>query len=344
MIYQWAVIGAGPAGIASVGNLLDHGIAAKDIIWIDPQFSVGDFGTLWSNVPSNTKVSLFLKFLNACQSFDYASSTEHFALNDADPNKTCFLSLMKGPLQWITNHLKNKVNIVQDTVEELSLHNRAWNIKLKNTSVAARSTVLATGAEPKNLAFSTPHIISLQDAMDSERIHQHCAKDETVAVFGSSHSAILVLRNLVESGVKRIISFYRSPLCYAVYIKDWILFDDTGLKGPTADWARENIDGILPATLERVYSNEENIEYFLPQCNKVIYAVGFDRRVIPVKDLGHLSYIEECGIIAPGLFGVGIGFPEGKYNPLGIYEYRVGLWKFMEYIQRILPIWLKYKT
>ena len=344
MAYQWAVIGAGPAGIATIGNLLDQGIPAKEIVWIDPKFRVGDFGELWSDVPSNTKVSLFIKFLNTCKSFDYSSCAEDFALNHADPDKTCQLGLMKGPLQWVTDQLKNKVNFIQDTVQELSLHNRAWNIKLKNEIVSARKTVMATGSEPKNLAFSSPHIIPLSDAMDGKRIHDYCSKDETIAVFGSSHSAILVLRNLVESGVKRIINFYRSPLCYAVYLDDWILFDDTGLKGPTADWARENIDGILPANLERVYSNNENIEHFLPQCSKVIYAVGFDRRVIPVKDLGHLSYIEECGIIAPGLFGVGIGFPEGKYNPLGIYEYRVGLWKFMDYIQRVMPIWLKYTT
>ena len=36
MTYAWAVIGAGPAGIAAVGKLLDHGVADKDIVWIDP--------------------------------------------------------------------------------------------------------------------------------------------------------------------------------------------------------------------------------------------------------------------------------------------------------------------
>ncbi len=74
--------------------------------------------------------------------------------------------------------------------------------------------------------------------MDKERIHQHCDKEETVAVFGSSHSAMLVLQNLLENKIKRVINFYQSALRYAVYLDDWILFDDTGLKGPTAEWAR----------------------------------------------------------------------------------------------------------
>lgn len=345
MTYTWAVIGAGPAGIAAIGKLLDHGIAAPEIAWIDPKFTVGDFGTLWRNVPSNTKVKLFLHFLQACKSFAYQAAPQHFALNHADPEKTCPLNLMAEPLQWVTEQLKNKVHAVQGIAEDLSLNNRVWNIKFKNSHLSAKNVILAVGAEPKNLAFPIPPIIPLSDAMDSERIKKYHHADETIAVFGSSHSAILALHNLVESGVKRIINFYRSPLLYAVYLENWILFDDTGLKGPTADWAREHIDGKLPKSLKRVYSNEENIEHYLPQCDKVIYAVGFERRTLPiVEGLGYVSYIKQCGIIAPGLFGLGIAFPEAQYNRFGILEYRVGLYKFMDYLQRIMPIWLNYSS
>ena len=62
--YHWTVIGAGPAGIATVGKLLDSGIDAKQLLWIDPDFQVGEFGKLWSGVSSNTKANLFTKFLN----------------------------------------------------------------------------------------------------------------------------------------------------------------------------------------------------------------------------------------------------------------------------------------
>ena len=42
--YTWTVIGAGPAGIAAVGRLLDHGIAPEEIAWIEPEFTAGDIG------------------------------------------------------------------------------------------------------------------------------------------------------------------------------------------------------------------------------------------------------------------------------------------------------------
>jgi cation diffusion facilitator CzcD-associated flavoprotein CzcO len=92
MIYQWAVIGAGPAGIAAVGKLLDTGIDQKSILWIDPNFTVGDFGTLWRNVPGNTKVKTFIDFLNASPAFAYSSIADRFELSKLDPEQSCKLA------------------------------------------------------------------------------------------------------------------------------------------------------------------------------------------------------------------------------------------------------------
>jgi hypothetical protein len=343
--YQWAVVGAGPAGIAAVGKLLDHHIPAQEIAWIDPHFSVGDFGTIWRNVPSNTKVNLFLKFLFEVKAFDYQNCPEDFSLNHADKNKTCELSLMADPLQWVSNHLKQSVHVIETLAEKLSLNHSLWQIKLKNdTTISAKNVILAIGSQPKRLPLSTEIMtIPLQDAMDNKRIKTHIQSDHTIAVFGSSHSAILAIRNLVESNVKKIINFYRSPLRYAVYYDDWILFDDSGLKGPTAEWARQYIDGELPENVERLYSNTENLNQRLSECDKAVYAVGFERRILPIiENIEHIQYVEECGIIAPGLFGFGIAFPEAKTNPLGIIEHRVGLWKFMDYLNRVMPVWLAY--
>src|SRR5580700_735646 len=127
--YNWAVIGAGPAGIAAVGNLLDYGIAGSEILWIDPQFAVGDFGSRWKNIPSNTKVQLFLKFLHASDAFSYAACDKSFQLNHTPDEHTCLLKLMVEPLQWVTHQLQAKVIIKKDFVDNLSFHNGVWNLK-----------------------------------------------------------------------------------------------------------------------------------------------------------------------------------------------------------------------
>lgn len=341
--YKWAVIGAGPAGIAAIGKLLDEGISALEIAWIDPQFNVGDFGTLWRNVPSNTKVNLFEKFLFEIKSFLYDSCPHYFDLHKIDKNSTCQLDLMADPLQWVSDHLKETVCSKIDFAEKISYDNKIWTIHCINTVIQANNVILATGSEPKTLPHSALSVIPLQDAMDQHRIQSHISANDCIAVFGSSHSAMLALRNLVEIGANKIINIYRSPLCYAVYYDDWILHDDTGLKGSTAEWARQNIDGELPKNLERIHANTENINNKLAECNKVVYAIGFNRRELPIIEFREtINFSEQPGIIAPGLFGFGIAYPEAKVNPFGILEHRVGLWKFMDYLNRVMPSWLNY--
>lgn len=341
--FQWAVVGAGPAGIAALGKLLDQGIPGKNIAWIDPEFTVGDFGSKWRKVSSNTKVRLFLKYFHECASFNYAASSKKFAINSANPEETCTLGLAADALQWISDHLQHNVHAVAEKVQHLKLYNRQWEITLANSVLHAKNVILATGAEPKSLPFPDVNEIPLMTALDSDALKATCHKDDTIAVFGSSHSAIIILKALVENcHVKKIINFYMHPLRYAVYLDNWILFDDTGLKGNAAIWARENIDGKLPANLSRVISNEENIRTILPTCNKAIYAVGFQKRLIPVEGMRTLEYNDRSGIIAPGLFGFGIAFPQARLDRFGTLEYRVGLWKFMDYLNEVMPVWLKY--
>jgi hypothetical protein len=83
----------------------------------------------------------------------------------------------------------------------------------------------------------------------------------------------------------------------------------------------------------------------LELCDKVIYAVGFEKRKLPVlEQFPTANYQETTGIIAPRLYGLGIAFPQAKFDPLGNKEYRVGLWKFMDYLNQIAPIWLKLES
>lgn len=343
-IYDWAIIGAGPAGILSVGKLLDAGVSPEKIIWIDPEFSVGDLGKHWSNVPSNTKVKLFIDFLNGVNAFRFSDAPD-FEINQLDPYQTCLLSYIVKPLQWVSDHLCQSVQTVKDKANHLALRNRTWQIDLSDQQLSAKNVVLAIGSEPKFLPYSGVESVSLRDALSSHHVSNMFTSNDTVAVFGSSHSAILVLKNLVDVGVKRIVNFYKKPLRYAVEVQNKIVFDNTGLKGHAANWAREHIDGQWPRNLERFIASEEHITQYLPECQKVVYAVGFERRHLPViSGVESVHYNVRSGIIAPGLFGIGIAFPESTIDSFGIEELSVGLWKFLNYLNRVLPLWLAYGT
>jgi cation diffusion facilitator CzcD-associated flavoprotein CzcO len=342
--YAWTVIGAGPAGIAAVGKLLDTGIAPEKIAWIDPAFGAGDLGEKWRSVSSNTIAGTFLSFLNHSDAFRF-SDAPPMPLQEVDPDETCALALVAEPLVWVTEHLRERVDVFETTASALRLQNRQWTIQTEQQPVASENVVLAVGAVPKKLSY--PHLeeIPVEVALDPEKLAQLPLEATTVAVFGSSHSSMIVLPHLLRHPVDKVINFYRGPLKYAVYLDDWILFDDTGLKGRAAAWARENIDGVFPERLERCWVSSPEFEEKLAECDRVVYTVGFERRELPeTPQWGRLEYNQQNGILAPGLFGLGIAFPEYAEDPYGFGQYRVGLQKFMDYLTSVLPLWLVYGT
>ena len=342
-ILQWLVIGAGPAGIAAVGKLLDHKIPEDQIGWLDPAFQVGDLGGKWQRVPSNTKVGLFLQFLSNCHSFRYKDCKEPFTINKLSPHDHCLLKEIAAPLQWVTDYLTSAVRTMREEAVALNHGKGCWEVKTRSSLIRAKNVILCIGAESKQLPFAHPSVVSLETALNPSKLAREINSQDIVGVFGSSHSAVLVLANLLQLKPKMIYNFYRSPHLYAVEMKDWILFDNTGLKGTAAEWAKQHLDGTQPRNLQRCLISDKTFEEVLALCNKVVYAVGFERRKIPVlEQYPTANYQETTGIIAPGLFGLGIAYPQTQLDPLGNKEYRVGLWKFMDYLNTMLPIWIKY--
>lgn len=342
--YEWTVIGAGPAGIAAVGRLLDHGIAAERIAWVDAAFAAGDIGQKWRSVSSNTIAGTFLSFLNGSGAFRFDEAPP-MPLREVDPEETCVLALVAEPLAWVTQHLREKVEDRQTTATALTLTGRHWHIETEGPEIVSKNVVLAVGAVPKKLDYPQLKEIPVEVALDAEKLMHEPLEGATVAVFGSSHSSMIALPHLLRHPVQKVINFYRSPLKYAIYLDDWILFDDTGLKGRAAQWARENIDGVLPDRLERCWISAREFDAKLAECDRVVYTVGFERRTLPeTPQWGQLDYNHRNGIIAPGLFGLGIAFPEYAEDPYGYGQYRVGLMKFMDYLDSVLPLWARYGT
>ena len=344
MAYAWTVIGAGPAGIAAVGKLLDHGIAPEEIAWIDPAFAAGDLGGKWRSVSSNTQVGLFLSYLNGSSAFRF-SAAPPMPLRQVDPQETCALALVADPLVWVTEHLRERVQAFETTATALFLERRQWRIGTEHQELASKNVILAVGAVPKKLPYPQLREIPLEVALDPEKLAEEPLENATVAVFGSSHSSMIALPHLLRHPVEKVINFYRSPLRYAVYLDDWILFDDSGLKGRAADWARENIDGVHPDRLERCWVSDPDFDEKLAECDRAVYTVGFERRTLPeTRQWGQLDYNPNNGILAPGLFGLGIAFPVRATDRYGYLEYRVGLKKFMDQLHSILPLWFRYPT
>lgn len=162
---------------------------------------------------------------------------------------------------------------------------------------------------------------------------------------------MLAIKNLreLDRGPGKVLNFTRKPLKYAVQKDGWILYDNTGLKGDAAEWAREWVDsGRLEAEgwLQRVHTprGESPVPEVVGECTKVVYAIGFERNGLPEivvegSGAGVVSGVvhdPHSGRISEGLFGIGIAFPELRTDPEGNVEHAVGLWKFMQHAKNVV--------
>jgi hypothetical protein len=322
---KWTVIGAGPAGIAAVGQLIDAGIPPKKIAWIDPVFKVGDFGTSWGLVVSNTPIDGFIKFYNAFASFEFEKSPPSFMIKKLKPDMRCPLMVAAEPLKWITAQLHSKVNPILGTVLTLRQTAEAWQVCLADgLCIKTQKVILALGAEAMTLPYPNLTTIPFKTTMRSELLNQVVFPEDVIAVFGAYQSARSVQENLAKTNAKKIIHFYRSERSFENHVASLNLSD------------RVETYPITPT----------NLLTHIPRCNKAIYAIGFMRRSINIEGLpDDFTYDTQTGVIASGIYGLGIAFPEVIPYTNGRLAYKVSaIWPFIKYLKKTFPIWLKDPT
>lgn len=340
---QWCVVGAGPAGIVVVGLLIDLGIPRDQIVWIDPEFNVGRLGQYYQTVPGNTKTSLYIDFLRACKTFQECAPTAIQDLQQYELTKEYQLSIIIKPLQQITDCMSKRVFAQKTILTGLEFAHDTWHIECANGfECDAQRVVLATGSYPRSLHYTDSPEIPLDLALNQQALSERVFKDDTVAVVGSAHSAVLVLKFLSELPVGRIINFYKKPFVYTTDMGGWLLYSSSGLKGVAAQWAKEVLEKNPPCNLVRVYNSEKARAAWLPLCTKIIYAAGYERNPIPGCK-PDMTYDTQSGKIAPGLFGIGIAFPQVVIDQAGNEEHKIGLNSFMQHALEMLPEWLRTK-
>ncbi|KAK3330447.1 pyridine nucleotide-disulfide oxidoreductase-domain-containing protein [Apodospora peruviana] len=414
------VVGAGPAGIAVVGNLLEqikpgttHGGQGQGrIAWIDPSFSGGRINRKYREVPSNTTAGLFLEYSKALDPFRQLCEAAPkpnavTAVQDLPQDQTCSLHHAGDMLQLLTDglvrHERVETCLGQVTGAKWDEATSTWSLDIKDWATkgaqvhrTAPLVVYCTGSSPTTITLPAtssqprPKPLDLDTALKPSALARTLSpplpkgsskKDAqsllTVGVIGASHSAILVLMNLFALQSKlaaagasqqlRVRWFTRTPaLKYAVHKDGWIMYDNTGLKGQAAQFAREQLDGdrLKSSEAGRVMQRvdcsggqEKERNAFLrelPGCNYVVQAVGFTRDPLPpvITPNGSQKELEfdhetggftdkKTGEVVKGLFGAGIAFPERVVDREGNVEYAVGFWKFMRFLKRVVPTWVK---
>jgi len=341
----WTIVGAGPAGIAVVGLLLDLGVNGSTITWVDPEFNIGRLGKYYYHVPGNAKALDYITFINQCHTFKEYSSPALESLRMHDPNEFCTLAVIIDPLQDLTHYLRGKVIARKNRLTELSFENKEWQVALNNNmQFSSHNVVLATGSHPQTLNYPCNEEIPLDLALDKPTLTKLVESDDTIALVGGSHSAIFLLKCLYELGVQRIINFFRHPITYHFDMGEGNQTNPDGLRGTVAQWAYNVLQKKQPSNIMRMKNTPTSRNSWLPICDKIIYAIGYERNEIPLfsdDDNQSIEYDSTTGVISPRLFGIGIAFPEQVIDEMNKPRNLIGLLDFMSYAQSIIPEWMK---
>lgn len=335
--YQWAVIGAGPAGVIAIGILLEQKIPAHQIIWFDPEFNVGRVGKYYQQVPANSRAQEIVALIKNSPIFAPCQKASIAELNAYPPYAEFYLGMIARPFYDLTRYVwEQGVHHLQETVTDITLQTDIWSLTTDCGTYTAEKVILAIGAEPRSLNLPGISLIPLDEALDKERLATYVTDQDTVAVFGSGASAMLLLKYLTELPVKNIINFYKHHHTQAR--------KRSLIRGATAHWIKEVLEKSPPSHLTRVLNTPENREQYLPQCTKAIYAIGYRRPSLPAI---HGPFELECpnktGILGYHLYGFGFAFPEelqyqSHQGPVTVPL--VGLTSFTKFGKRVVPQWI----
>lgn len=378
-IAEYAVIGGGPAAICAVAKLYGLGIPGNKIIWVDPQFKGGHFGTklsAGSSVPGNTTVESYQRVNHAIYTMIPAcapttAEKAKFAITTLPLSATCALKIAAQPLQHITKNLGRLVHTIQGIA--LAIHETKNGIRLDIQSsdniikdVLTKRAILAVGAEPKTIKL--PKHITIIDpniAFIKSELKQYLHTNPsitTVIVIGSSHSAALATMHLLQAGIL-VKQFMNKEYKFATPVTapdgtPYMQFDNTGLKGEVAIFTRQLLSDTK--TAQGKYAgrwechSRENIDILLAthlaQCTHAVICVGYaPASSLPINGLplATFKYDKHSTQImyadeqpVAGIFGIGVAFPLEVKSISGEIEFAVGVGKFWGSISdRILQEW-----
>lgn len=367
-VYDYTVIGAGPAGIIAVVKILETlfnttpevvaaNRLAKKIVWVDPQFNIGAFGEQWRNVPGNTTASKYravyedmFAVLNAYGI--HSPELTSFSLYSEHSEYPSLLKVAAEPLRWMTQALESLVTPLAGHATEILRRAGGLEIHMaEGPSFFSKRCILAIGAKAKPLSLrdeDSRKIIPLEMALDYDLLrtfvfnHPAILKS-SVLVQGSSHSAALAVWNLLACGTKVKQIMNKPYLYYSTYKNDQgiscSINENTGLKGQVAQFTRDlEVGTIYPNQWSYdIIANDQAVDY--SHYSHVVLAIGLeavDSLSIHGVSSSRIHYdYQTTRTEVPGVFVVGVGYPpqasDGSKN--------VGISKFWPDMGRVVSYW-----
>jgi len=319
-MYDILIIGGGVTGLLAYAAFEKE---VSNIAIIDPYFDGGDLIQKYGSIQSNTPLS---KTVNALKLLD---PTYEYNNNDYPLDKTAPLYIHT---QLIQDFVKPK-DCIQDFVESLSFENKIWSVKTRYSAYESKVILLCQGSNPKVLNCGIP-TIRLEDALNKDSLKKFVKPNDTVIVFGTSHSGTLVLQNLED--LKVITTAIHKSVKPFLFAKDG-----------EYDGVKEDAEFIAEKILKNEFSyvkllHLQQVDQLIKvskKATKAIYATGFEPRNIKITYNNEIKdsslYDKKTGSIlgCEGVWGFGIAYPSSAPDDIHV---DVGIISFVEHILKHL--------
>lgn len=307
MLYKLCLIGYGAAHMLLAGYVLANKLVqSRDILIIDPYHDGGALLRDWPHVISNTTYQQFLDSLTLL-----GIPHPNCSYNPAVPTELqCLANSLRSTVAVLLGPTVSRVYGYVSKLEKVSTD--PWCITVGKQTYTAVVASIAIGATPRTLPTQTPQI-PLQRAFTATDLATYLSPDQSLTVFGASHSGALIVQAAVQLGCN-VNLVYNTPKPF--YFADEGAYD--GVKLETAVLARQILaDGLGGKVRIIPYSDALTVHSVLLQSAWCISACGFELTHYPqvfvdgraLHTESSLPYNPATGLIYPRLYGWGIGFP-----------------------------------
>lgn len=339
-MYKICIVGLGPAGICALANLSDE--LYESTIVFEPSAIGGVLSTDYADVVANITKADIVSALHSVPRWSNLS----FSLLDAYKEHECPpLSQVMKQFRVLVYPLLQKISFHTKTIIKTIHCDSYWKLYTSDNNMYESKTILAcTGAQPKTLDLSLPHI-PLNVALCPSLLCKFVDPTMNIVLFGTSHSGTLILKNLKDIGCKKVTAIYKSehPFYYA---RDGY---SEGIKQESALIADEITKGIwgeFTPTLAN-YNDVSVVFRNLQNATIVIYAIGFEKGLFKYESASgeckeavytpNTNEFFTCSEKLQGIWGFGIGFPSLYTSTNGKQYSDIGFAGFIHAIKNALP-------
>jgi hypothetical protein len=330
------IIGAGASGILLSLLLHQSGFSHGSFCIVDQHFDGGALQRQWANVVSNTTWSITTEAFRRClPSLELPTWAK-----ELPADKPTSLSTIARLLREL--FMSHKFQTVRGIVQRATWkpENGAWTIYVQSgtgiSEITSQRVIFAQGSIPKQYDLPIPSI-PLEVALDLERLKTYIKPSDRIIVFGTNHSGTLVLKNLVDVGLKGIVGVYKDSIPF-IWARDG---QYNGLKLDGATIADSIMAGHYPDIRLISYKDVSEMVKATRYASWAVYAAGFImnnsiRVTVGDHEKSIMEYDSLTGVLkgVPNAWGFGIAYP--SQAPDGIH-YDVGISSFLEHLYKQIP-------